>query len=135
LTVYLLDTDIVSYLMRAKPPARLIERARRERAELQHTSTITVSEIGFGAYRSGRPAFYIDRFRNLLTELRVVGFDLDAAWRYAEVRSELERRGHGLAEPDLRIASIALARALVLVTHNTKHFKRVPGLLIEDWTI
>jgi tRNA(fMet)-specific endonuclease VapC len=133
--MYLLDTDIISYLLREQPIAPLIRRAAQEPAEHQRMSTITIGEIGFGAYRSGRPAFYLDRFKTLLAALRVEPFDTDAAWRYAELRAELERRGKPLAEPDLRIASIALARRLVVVTHNVRHFARVPGLLVEDWTI
>ena len=131
--MFLLDTDIISYLMKERPPSALLERAAKEPADAQYTTAITVGEIGFGAFRTGRPARYLEKFRPLLSGLRVLPFDLEAAWRYAEIRAELERRGTQLAEADLRIASIALSRALVLVTHNARHFKRVPGLLLEDW--
>ncbi len=42
-------------------------------------------------------------------------------------------RGIGVAEADLMIAAIGLARALVLVTGDAKHFERVKGLRVEDW--
>ncbi|MBI2893208.1 MAG: PIN domain-containing protein [Deltaproteobacteria bacterium] len=131
--MFLLDTDIISYLMLETPPPPLTRRAAQEKTEHQHLSAITVAEVAFGAHRSGRPGYYIDRFRQVISGLRIAAFDLDAAWRYGELRAELERRGAPLAEPDLRIASIALARGLVLVTHNRRHFKRVPGLVLQDW--
>jgi tRNA(fMet)-specific endonuclease VapC len=56
-----------------------------------------------------------------------------AAEIYGPLRSELEAKGKRLDEPDLRIASISLARRLILVTGNVRHFGRVPGLAVEDW--
>ena len=52
---------------------------------------------------------------------------------YGRLRAELERNGRPLAEPDLRIAAIALARELTLVSGNARHFGRVPGLRVENW--
>ena len=52
---------------------------------------------------------------------------------YAKLRAGLERQGCKLDSMDLFIAASALAEDLTLVTHNTKHFSRVPGLKLEDW--
>jgi tRNA(fMet)-specific endonuclease VapC len=52
---------------------------------------------------------------------------------YGRLRQEMEQRGTPLAEADLRIGSIAVARGLTLVTGNVRHFSRVPGLTIENW--
>lgn len=52
---------------------------------------------------------------------------------YAKLRAGLERQGFKLDSMDLFIAASALAEDLTLVTHNTKHFSRVPGLKLEDW--
>ena len=52
---------------------------------------------------------------------------------YAELRSELERHGTPIPEPDLRIAAIARTFNLVLVTGNEHHFRRVPALAVENW--
>lgn len=60
-------------------------------------------------------------------------FDRRVAFEYGRLRAELERKGQPLAEPDLMIAAIGLARNLVLVTGNVKHFERVEGLKLEDW--
>ena len=56
-----------------------------------------------------------------------------AAAVYGTLRADLERRGMRLDDPDLRVASIALARDLTLVTGNVRHFERVPGLRVENW--
>jgi tRNA(fMet)-specific endonuclease VapC len=63
----------------------------------------------------------------------VLSFDVSAAAVYGPLRAQLEAAGRPLAEPDLRIASIALARGLTLVTGNVRHFERVPGLQVESW--
>jgi tRNA(fMet)-specific endonuclease VapC len=63
----------------------------------------------------------------------VLPFHEAAAHAYAEIRTELERRGTPLDEPDLRIAAIARAFDLVLVTGNERHFRRVPNLVVENW--
>lgn len=63
----------------------------------------------------------------------VLPFHEAAAHVYAELRADLEQRGEPLAEPDLRIAAIALAFDLVLVTGNERHIQRVPTLRIENW--
>lgn len=71
-----------------------------------------------------------DLIRGAIT---ILPFDESAADIYGPLRAQLEADGQPLAEPDLRIASIALSRDLALVTGNTRHFARVPGLIIENW--
>jgi tRNA(fMet)-specific endonuclease VapC len=63
----------------------------------------------------------------------VLPFDELAAEVYGPLRARLESEGRRLDEPDLRIASIVLARDLTLVTGNERHFARVPDLRIENW--
>jgi len=63
----------------------------------------------------------------------VLPLDAAAARRFGELKMELERRGEPLAEPDLRIAAIAVTRGLTLVTRNVRHFRRVPEPAVENW--
>jgi tRNA(fMet)-specific endonuclease VapC len=72
----------------------------------------------------------IDRLRQDFASLP---FDDRAAEKYAEVREFLAIRGTPIGTNDLMIASIALANQLILVTHNTRDFGRIPGLALEDW--
>jgi len=68
-----------------------------------------------------------------LTNMRIVDFTVDAAVQYAKIRADLKRTGTPIDNMDLLIAASALADGAVLVSHNTGHFSRVNGLLLEDW--
>jgi predicted nucleic acid-binding protein len=119
--------------MRREPSLALIRRLALVPPVQQHTTAITVGELLYGAARVGRPDL-VGRVRALLAEaVTVLPFDGAAAGVYARLRSDLEAEGRPLAEPDLRIASIALANDLTLVTGNGRHFARVPDLRVEDW--
>lgn len=135
--MYLLDTDILSNLMRRRPSESLIARLAQVDPQHQFTSSVTLGELVYGAYRTGEPAgVFLDRFRQiLLPNLAVLPFDASAAWRYGEVRAALERRGSPIGDADLRIAAIALSRELTMVTTNVRHFERVPGLRVENWLV
>lgn len=69
----------------------------------------------------------------LWPNLLILPFDRAAAETFGRIRAELERTGTSLAEPDLRIGAIALARDLTVVTGNTRHFARIPGPRVENW--
>lgn len=101
-------------------------------AEEQATTAITLGEIAYGARKAGRLVLY-ERAIGLLRGVRVLDFDRPAAERYGELHLALERAGLRLADPDLRIAAIAVASEGLLVTGNLRHFGRVPGLRAEDW--
>ena len=96
-------------------------------------TAVTVSELVFGAHRSERLAENLALVDELLEIVTVLPFDTAAARRHAELKDMLRRAGMPLAELDLQIASIALSRSLPLVTHNTAHFNRIPGLVLVDW--
>jgi predicted nucleic acid-binding protein len=132
--MYLFDTDTVSNLLAKRPSPRLLEKLAEVPAKQQFTSAITVGELFYGVYKSPRADYYREKLERLVwPRVRIVPFDRRAAFEYGRLRAELERKGQPLAEPDLMIAAIGLARNLVLVTGNVKHFERVEGLTIEDW--
>jgi tRNA(fMet)-specific endonuclease VapC len=132
--MYLLDTDILSNLMKRAPASALVTRLARIRPEDQFTSSVTLGELLYGAHRSSRTAALLERIEEtLLPELPVLPFDAAAARRYGEIRAGLERRGNPIGDADTRVASIALSRRLTVVTGNERHFRQVPGLEIENW--
>jgi len=133
--MYLLDTDILSNLMRRAPSTVLIARLAQVPPEQQFTSAITLSELLYGAYRLGTMAnALLQRLeRSLLPNLAVLPFDIDAAFKYGKARAEMERRGIVIGDADLRIAAIAQSRGLTVITGNVNHFRRVPGLPVENW--
>src|ERR1700730_5008483 len=121
---FLLDTDTVSAVLKRTPHAGVVRRlAQTPQAEV-FTSAITVGELVYGATLHVLPGLDA-RIEPVLATLPAGSFDEAAAYRYGVVRADLERMGRRLDDPDLRIASVALAHGLVLVSGNQKHFKRV----------
>jgi tRNA(fMet)-specific endonuclease VapC len=127
---YLLDTNAIIGLLR-DDRSPLARRSRREQLDDLATSSIVVQELFFGAFKSARPGPNLAVFDSL--RFPVIDFDRDDARRAGLVRAELASRGTPIGPYDVLIAGQALARDLVLVTHNTREFSRVPGLRIEDW--
>jgi predicted nucleic acid-binding protein len=68
-----------------------------------------------------------------LDTLPVLGLNLPASERFGQLKSELETTGRRIADADLFIASITLAYGATLVTGNSRHYARIPGLPLEDW--
>jgi tRNA(fMet)-specific endonuclease VapC len=132
-TGYCFDTDILSATIRPAPPLHLIRRLATVPPQDQFTTSITVGELIYGARRVGRE----DLSRRVEQVIRraqtVLAFDTTAARTFGFLKATLEQRGTPLAEPDLRIASIALSRGLILVTRNVRHFQRVAELTVENW--
>jgi tRNA(fMet)-specific endonuclease VapC len=131
--MYCFDTDVLSAVIRRDPPLPLLRRVAQVPPAEQATTTITLGELLYGAARRGG-ARQMERVREVVTMATVIlPFDADAAEVYGPLRARLESEGRRLDEPDLRIASIALARRLTLVTGNTRHFSRVADLVVENW--
>lgn len=132
---YLFDTDVLSNLLRRAPNPGLIRRLAATPSGEQATSAITLGELLYGARRLGdRSEALVERIEAaLLPNLAVLPFDADAARRYGALRADLEQRGTPIGDADIRIASIALTRGMVVVTANTRHFARVPDLQVENW--
>lgn len=96
-------------------------------------SSITKGEMYFGSLKSQNPKRSRAKQDDFLRQFDSLPFDDDAAEEYADIRAYLETRGTPIGTRDMLIAAIARANGLVVVTHNTKEFSRIPGLNIEDW--
>lgn len=131
--MFLFDTDTLSNLGKSHPSPRLLRKLAAAPGPI-YTSAITVAEIFRGAHRSLDPARFIQKFHDARQALSgVLPFDQQAAEVYGKVVAELEKQGLTIGFPDLQIAAIALSRNLTVVTHNLRHFQRVPGLPVDDW--
>jgi tRNA(fMet)-specific endonuclease VapC len=133
--MYLLDTDVLSNLLRRAPSTALVAKLASVPHEQQFTSSIVLGELVYGAYRlKERAQALLQQLEaTLLPNLPVLPFDAATALRYGELRTELERRGTPIGDADLRIASIALDHGFTVVTGNVRHFEKVPGLIVENW--
>ena len=131
---HLLDTCICIFLIRQKLP---VIRKRFESCSVGDVgiSSITESELRFGAEKSADPVRNHRQLDHLLLTLLVLPYDAGCALHYGEIRAVLERSGTPVGARDLLIAAPARALGLTLVTNNTGVFSRVPGLLLEDWSL
>jgi|SRR6056297_2135580 len=127
---YLLDTNIVSTHM--KQPARLAHRFLQHSGRLAIPS-IVLAELYAGAHLRSDPDPLLRQIADLQLAVMVIDFDSACAEVFGRLRGELKRLGIGVGPMDLLIASTALAHHLTLVTHNTAHFRPIPGLVAEDW--
>jgi tRNA(fMet)-specific endonuclease VapC len=73
------------------------------------------------------------RIAEFVSPFTSLPFDDFCAHAYGQIRAQLEQAGTPIGSNDLMIAAIAVAHGLTLVTHNTREFKRILGLVLEDW--
>lgn len=130
--MYCLDTDVISAVINKDPPLSLVRRLSMAPASEQFTTAINLGEMLFGAAKAQNPEL-ARQVRVAVATVSILPFDEHAANRYAQLRALLESQGQKLHEADLRIAAIALANNLTMVTGNVRHFERVPGLQVENW--
>ena len=126
---YLLDSNVVISLMRGVPV--VVDRLRRHSPSEFGMSAIVAHELFYGAHKGSRVAANLARVEAMQVE--VVEFDAEDARRAGELRAALAKAGTPLGPYDVLIAGQALARGLTLITHNTREFNRVEGLVVEDW--
>ena len=132
--MYLFDTDTLSNIVKRKPSGRLLEKLEDTPRALQYTSAINVGEIYYGASRTSRKKHILKAFDEMVfPNVNVLPFDRQSGRVFGVLKAEIETRGIGCSEPDLRIAAVTIQHSLTLITGNTKHFKNIPGLRIEDW--
>ena len=125
-----LDTDTCIELLRGNPEVL----SRRAIIEDEVTTTwINAAELYFGAARSTAPLSNRSLVDELLGTLEVIGLDRPAAQVFGERKAALRAAGESLAEADLLIGSIVISRGAILVTGNTDHFARFPGIRLENW--
>lgn len=130
---FLLDTDIIIYLLNEIYPELQKKLSSIPENEIS-ISSITVAELYFGAYNSSRVDENIQLLQDLLSELRILYLDEDSGRIFGKIKADLKKRGEIINDSDLFIASIAIRNGIRLVTNNVRHFSRVEGLKIENWT-
>jgi tRNA(fMet)-specific endonuclease VapC len=131
---YVLDTSVCSDYFTARYP-KVVARIQECSPDDLHLSVVVVAELRYGADHSVRRRANHARIDALIEEIETLDFDLAAAARYGRVRAQLEARGTPIGANDMLIAAHALSLGLTVVTDNTKEFKRVKGLNVENWRV
>jgi tRNA(fMet)-specific endonuclease VapC len=129
-----LDSNVVIDVLNGRQPVRArFDLAREERPRLC-MSSLVLGELRYGAEISADPARQHALLDGVICDLDVMPFDAEDALAAARARAALKKQGRPIGEVDSLIAGQALARGWTLVTANTRHFDRVDGLTLMDWT-
>jgi tRNA(fMet)-specific endonuclease VapC len=131
---HLLDTNAWIMFLRQKD-ANFLQRARRHMTADLALCSVALGELLYGAYHGSATQLVANL--GMVSQLRTkhvsLQFDDSAAEEYGKIRHHLATLGTPIGGNDMMIASIALANNLIVVTHNTAEYSRIPGLKIEDW--
>ncbi len=128
---YLLDTNIVIYVIKRRPLEVLV--TFNAHAAHMAISVVTLAELLHGAEKSSRPAANLAVVEDFISRLEVLPYTAKAAQHYGQIRAALERSGQPIGVNDLHIAAHARSEGLILVTNNMSEFERVPALQLENW--
>ena len=128
---YLLDTNIVIYVLKRRPIEVLA--LFNENASRMAISAITLSELFHGAEKSTRVNDNLVAIEDFCSRLEVLPYGAKAAQHYGAIRAGLEKTGQPIGVNDLHIAAHARSEGLVVVTNNVGEFARVPALQVENW--
>jgi tRNA(fMet)-specific endonuclease VapC len=130
---YLLDTNIVIYVLKRRPKA-VLEIFNRNASRMA-ISSITLSELTYGAEKSPNVDKNLEAIEEFVSHLDVLPYDAKASQHYGQIKAALEKRGEIIGENDIHIAAHAISQGLILVTNNLREFKRVPNLALENWVL
>lgn len=134
-----LDTNVASELSKANPDVSVLAWLARQSPPDLYLTAVSEAELGYGlaklpdGRRRNAVAAGNDRVINEILEGRVLSFDRDAAWHYAEIRAHRERIGRPIGEMDCMIAAIARANGAAVATRDAGGFADCGIQAINPW--
>ena len=130
--MYLLDTNICIYIINNRPE---YVRAKLKRIDNRaiYLSTISFAELQYGAYKSSKPQNSKQALLDFVKPLTFLDFTTEDAEAFGAIRAYLEKRGTVIGAYDMQIAAQAMTRNLILITNNSREFRRIPSLKLENW--
>ncbi|HEX9668419.1 MAG TPA: type II toxin-antitoxin system VapC family toxin [Thermoanaerobaculia bacterium] len=132
--MFLVDTNVVSELIRPQPHLPLVRRLLSTDPALLFASEITRYELRFGAAIHSQSSVVWSKVQREILPLPIwLPIDERVALATADLRAALRKSGKGIEVPDAILAATASVHELVLVTRNVRHFQNVPGLALENW--
>ena len=129
---YILDTNIVSYLMRGSYPSLAAKIVTYHPSDIA-ISSITLFEMQYRAEKKHWGDALRNRMWQFLSPFVILPFDASDAISAGNIRAYLTNHGQPIGWYDVMIAAQGIARNMVVVTHNTREFERIPGIKLEDW--
>lgn len=132
MSLYILDTDTCSYIMKRSHP-ELLQKIQSVPLVQQAVSIVTIAELLYGIKLSASPRRSRDAFEAFSKHLTVLEWNREAAEHYADIRADLKQRGQIIGANDMLIAAHARSLHATLVTNNVREFGRVKKLRVENW--
>ena len=131
--MYLLDTNVLSELIRKSPDRGVMAAVKRLDQSTAFASEVTLFELRYGAMRrDDAESFWSRLLSELIPAVQWLPVDRPVQLRAADLAADLDRRGERIGTEDCWIAATAIEHRLTLVTRNLRHFERIPGLRIES---
>ncbi len=128
---YMLDTNIVIYVLKRRPIQVLdIFNQNTNRMAI---SSITLSELIYGAEKSQNISKNLEAVEDFISHIEVLSYDQKTSQTYGQIKAKLENNGEIIGENDIHVAAHAISQGLILVTNNLNEFRRVPHLSLENW--
>ncbi len=126
---YLLDTNICISMLKNKYGIR--GKVLDVSFEKCYVSEVTIAELYYGAAKSNRPEHFddVDNIKGMFKVLPMY----PSLKLYGKLKAELEQKGLRLDDFDLLIGATSIVNKMTMVTSNTRHFERIPGIRLEDW--
>lgn len=129
---YLLDTNRCIYWLKGNE--NIEQRALFIGLNSIDISFITLSELYYGAYKSRRVKENLAAIRTIWKKLGFIESSDEICQNFGQLKASLEKKGDVIDDADMFIAACALVNDATLVTNNEKHFRRIKGLKLENWT-
>lgn len=114
-------------------PPEVIQRFKNVEIGLIGISSISISELHYGVYKSTRIKQNLKRLEEFLNPFEIYPYDENASRYYGKIRAQLEKQGAVIGPLDMLIAAHALSKDLILITNNEKEFKRIKSVKVENW--
>jgi tRNA(fMet)-specific endonuclease VapC len=131
--LHMLDTDTASYLIKGRSPS-IGAKLAAVPPSMICVSVMTRAELQYGLKRLPAVHRLHIGVRQFLRIVRVLSWDAEAADFYADIRHQLVTTGQAIGEMDMMIAAHSLAARAVLVTNHVRHYERIPGLVLANWS-
>jgi tRNA(fMet)-specific endonuclease VapC len=132
--LHMLDTDIASYVIKDYGGANVLKKLQSLQTGEACISALTRAELLFGLKKLPPKHRLHVGVKKFLNSVDILAWQPEAAEFYAEIHHELTRTGNLIGEMDMLIAAHAIAADAVLVTNNTRHFKRIKlPMMMANW--
>ncbi len=134
--MYLLDTNILSELVKKQPNSYLIQHLQSNPSQSLFTSCICVMELRFGSsLREDFESFWQNIQTEIISRVKILPLGYDEVLIAGDILAYLQKSGQTIGIEDVLIASTALIHKLVMVTANTRNFSKIKRLVIENWMV